>query len=1015
MKKLRHGQEITSEILNDLIEELNSLKDDHNQAELDKREANEKISAFNDRLDTNEEKYGEALESIPTLPELIQDYLAAKQKFVAPETSDEGLAFEREAITLGYLINNVTSCRWTDDGATPDGNHSNTDAVFTGETGYYWGIVTGQDTIYHTREKAQGPEGPQGVQGQEGQKGDTGAKGDRGAQGSQGQTGASGKTPKLMFAFAEDATGSNRTTDYSDSKPFIGIKVYYEGDSNATVASRPWIWYRGRGTTYYPVIDKDGFLTFSEKVPADTSAKFKIKGDKGDKGDTGSIPIITFVYKDSEGVSQSFTANQDAQTPEQVTFDLTEFQETLKGEKGDTGEQGPKGDKGETGEAGTLQGTLYYGGEPWALGPGNTGILYVNGAATILKSGTPEGQCYLIGNTGKVVKCIETRTTGDLFSYIGDIKGPKGDQGIQGMQGEKGDKGDKGDKGSNGKGITYIESKSFDAEGNRIVRIYLDGDAQGSPTDTFIIAKGPQGPQGVQGEKGEPGQSIQVKSAKDACTEEGQGYIDARGHLMILKNLATDSWQDAGEIKGPRGEKLWLKKDDVAVYYAYGDDRPLDDAANTWTQLFTLASVTGAQGVSITSITGPVSSGLVDTYTITLSNGTTKTFTVTNGADGQSIQGEPGPRGKSAYQVAQDNGYTGTEAQWLESLKGSTPVINHYFNGTTLTVEINGTPQSANLQGPGGANGKNIQLKKTETHIQWRVNDDNDTWKNLIALEALKGNSGSNIELRKTETHIQWQVAGTNTWANLIELSALKGTDGEDGTKWKTNQSVPTSNNKEPHSTLWLVSDGNERGNVYINNGTEESPDWSILCSLKGPKGNGLEYNWDGTKLAIKQEGENSFTNYVDLKGEKGVEQHLYRHDISIYSQPTRNNTQYTVELELQLYTSTETQLISCLDIIKAFAKSDTPDQLFVATGYVKPSNEDACPVVGTFMRHDYRSGTILDSALLSVRYLKKINSIIQQTSISLFSSSTYGSANVYRIDYDTPNEDIVDIVTQVY
>lgn len=42
----------------------------------------------------------------------------------------------------------------------------------------------------------------------------------------------------------------------------------------------------------------------------------------------------------------------------------------------------------------------------------------------------------------------------------------------------------------------------------------------------------------------------------------------------------------------------------------------------------------------------------------------------------QGIQGEPGPQGdpgvdgKSAYEIAVDNGFTGTEAEWLASLKG---------------------------------------------------------------------------------------------------------------------------------------------------------------------------------------------------------------------------------------------------------------------------------------------------------------------------------------------------------
>lgn len=32
--------------------------------------------------------------------------------------------------------------------------------------------------------------------------------------------------------------------------------------------------------------------------------------------------------------------------------------------------------------------------------------------------------------------------------------------------------------------------------------------------------------------------------------------------------------------------------------------------------------------------------------------------------------GPPGPQGKSAYEVAVDNGFAGTEAEWLASLKG---------------------------------------------------------------------------------------------------------------------------------------------------------------------------------------------------------------------------------------------------------------------------------------------------------------------------------------------------------
>lgn len=53
-------------------------------------------------------------------------------------------------------------------------------------------------------------------------------------------------------------------------------------------------------------------------------------------------------------------------------------------------------------------------------------------------------------------------------------------------------------------------------------------------------------------------------------------------------------------------------------------------------------------------------SGKVTTVTFEETNGTETQFQVTDGEDG-----------KSAYQVAVDNGYVGTEAQWLASLKGA--------------------------------------------------------------------------------------------------------------------------------------------------------------------------------------------------------------------------------------------------------------------------------------------------------------------------------------------------------
>ena len=57
-----------------------------------------------------------------------------------------------------------------------------------------------------------------------------------------------------------------------------------------------------------------------------------------------------------------------------------------------------------------------------------------------------------------------------------------------------------------------------------------------------------------------------------------------------------------------------------------------------------------------------------------------------------------GPEGKSAYQCAVEEGYTGTEEEWLASLKGDTGETPDITIGTVTTVEP-GTPAAATMTG----------------------------------------------------------------------------------------------------------------------------------------------------------------------------------------------------------------------------------------------------------------------------------------------------------------------------
>ena len=82
--------------------------------------------------------------------------------------------------------------------------------------------------------------------------------------------------------------------------------------------------------------------------------------------------------------------------------------------------------------------------------------------------------------------------------------------------------------------------------------------------------------------------------------------------------------------------------------------------------------------------------------------------------------------------------------------------------------------------------GQEVELRITETHIQWRLGD--GEWADLVALSELKGDPGdpgdpgTEVELQKTATHIQWRLVG-GEWADLVALAELKGDQGDPGTE----------------------------------------------------------------------------------------------------------------------------------------------------------------------------------------------------------------------------------------
>lgn len=182
---------------------------------------------------------------------------------------------------------------------------------------------------------------------------------------------------------------------------------------------------------------------------------------------------------------------------------------------------------------------------------------------------------------------------------------------------------------------------------------------------------GPEGPQGPAGEKGEKGDT------------GAQGETGAKG--------------DTGAVgaTGAKGDK-----GDTGATGLTGATGAKGDKGDTGA-----VGATGAKGID-------GKDGL---------NG----LNGTNGIDGA--------RGSNAYQVAVEQGYTGTESQWLESLKGATGqtgstgsqglsayevALNQGFDGTESQWLLS-------LKGENGQDGLGAEdvLKESKAYIDHRVNE----------------------------------------------------------------------------------------------------------------------------------------------------------------------------------------------------------------------------------------------------------------------------------------------------
>ena len=312
---------------------------------------------------------------------------------------------------------------------------------------------------------------------------------------------------------------------------------------------------------------------------------------------------------------------------------------------------------------------------------------------------------------------------GSEQEWIDEIKGIKGDTGAKGddglsayevavengfegtvnqwlesLEGAKGDSGAKGNEGLSAyqvavaNGFVGTEEQWIESlKGMSAYQIAKEiGVFEGTEQEWLESLKGAKGDTGAQGEKGETGaQGTDGLSAYQLALENGFVGTEEQW-LESLKGMSA--YQIAKEIGVFEGtEQEWLE----SLKGEKGDTGAQGEKGETGAQ--------GADGLSAYQVA--LENGFVGTEEQWLESlKGEKGDTGAQGEKGETgAQGEKGETGAqgadglSAYQLALENGFVGTEEEWLESLKGEKGDIGASYEEDNRTESVHKALKSSVL------------------------------------------------------------------------------------------------------------------------------------------------------------------------------------------------------------------------------------------------------------------------------------------------------------------------------
>jgi hypothetical protein len=138
---------------------------------------------------------------------------------------------------------------------------------------------------------------------------------------------------------------------------------------------------------------------------------------------------------------------------------------------------------------------------------------------------------------------------------------------------------------------------------------------------------------------------------------------------------------------------------------------------------------------------------------------------IANAVDNYLKNNPSAQNGKSAYEIALDNGFEGTETEWLESLRGE-----------------KGKQGETGADGKNGIDGVSITNAEINSDSELVLSFSNDTSSNLGIVVGADGKDGKDgISIVKSEINTNGELVLTYSNGQDSNLGTVVGTDGENG------------------------------------------------------------------------------------------------------------------------------------------------------------------------------------------------------------------------------------------